>query len=106
MKRLLGLIAVILALTSLVIPSAAVGARGLAPNPTPSYVVTAQGSYVKGPCVLKQGKSQAHPRCDLGILPVAANPNAVPESVLRLRLADVVPQAAIVEPTLPPPRAA
>jgi hypothetical protein len=104
MKRLLGIIAVVLALISLVIPSVAVGARGLVPNPTPSYVLTAQGTYVKGPCILKHGKSQAHPRCDMGILPVAARPGAVPESILRPFLADVTPVAAIVEPTLPPPR--
>ncbi len=105
MKRLFGIIAVVLALTSLVIPSVAIGARGLVPNPMPSYVLTAQGTYVKGPCILKHGKSQAHPRCDVGILPVVVRPGAVPESIRRLFLAGVRPVAAIVEPTLPPPRA-
>jgi hypothetical protein len=105
MRRLLGLIAIILALTSLVIPSVAIGARGLVPNPTPSYVLTAQGTYVKGPCILKHGKSQAHPRCDTGILPVARRPGAVPESILRAFLADLRPRTAVVEPTLRPPRA-
>jgi hypothetical protein len=41
----------------------------------------------------------------VGILPVVVRPGAVPESIRRLFLADVRPVAAIVEPTLPPPRA-
>jgi hypothetical protein len=106
MKRLLGLIAVVLALISLVIPSVAVGARGFVPSPTASYVLTVQGTYLKGPCILKQGKSQAHPRCDMGILPVAATPGAVVDSILRPLLADLPRRATMVEPPPRPPRAA
>jgi hypothetical protein len=106
MKRLLGFVGVILALVSLVIPSVAVGARGFVPSPTASYVLTVQGTYVKGPCILKQGKSQAHPRCDVGVLPAAGQSGAVLDTVLRPLLADVLPKAAIVEPAPPPPRAA
>lgn len=105
MKRIFATLAVVLALLSLLVPSVAVGGRGLIDHPSPTYMRTAQGTYVGAPCLLKGGKANTCPRPDLGVLPVAAAPRAAESNVEHPRFADAMPLAAIVDVALPPPRA-
>jgi hypothetical protein len=104
MQRVFAVIAILVALVSLVVPSAVVGARGFAAHPSPTYVLTAQGQYVSGPCLLKPGKASPCPRPDLGVLAgIGEVRRAQPEAV-RLLLAEVMPASFLFEPTAPPPR--
>ncbi len=104
MKRALAILSVILALTSLLVPSIAVGGRGFVEHPSPTYTRTAQGTYVGAPCLLKGGKANNCPRPDLGVLPTPSAPGAGHRTVEHPLFADAMPAAAIIEPTLRPPR--
>jgi hypothetical protein len=105
MQRLFTTLALIVALVSLVVPSVAVGARGVMAHPSPTYVLTTQGHYVSGPCLLKPGKASSCPRPDLGVLPGAASPRLATCQPLRRHVADRTPAGLVHEPVLRPPRA-
>jgi hypothetical protein len=105
MHRVLATLALVVALVSLVIPSVAVGARGVVAHPSPTYVLTTMGHYLSGPCLLKPGKASSCPRPDLGVLPRTSSARIATCNPLRTSTADDVPAGLSPEPGLPPPRA-
>jgi hypothetical protein len=95
---------VLLALIALLVPSAAIGGRGFSPAPESTYTRTAEGGYVRAPCLLKSGKHVSCPRPDLGVLPAADATRIAGASGLAMLLADPEPAARAIAPSLPPPR--
>mgnify|MGYP001048845198 CR=1 FL=1 len=104
MKRVLATLAILIALVSLVMPSVAVGARGVVAHPSPTYVMTAHGHYIGGPCLLRPGKAAGCPRPDLGVLPRVSAARIGDCDPVRLEANDAVLQGTMPEPSLPPPR--
>ncbi len=104
MKRIFVLVALTLALFSVVTPSLAISSRGFVAHPAPLLLQQSDGSYLRAPCLLT-GKSVPNCRPDMGVLPgvgLVAKAKVVPR---HAETALPVPRERSIAPGLRPPRA-
>jgi len=74
MKRFLAIVATLLAVLAITVPSLAAGARGFAPHPAPLVLQQASGAYIKAPCPLGTSSRLIGCATELLVLPGAPLP--------------------------------
>lgn len=104
MKRLFALIAVLVSLVAMTMPSLAIGTRGWISPPIAVVSVNAGGSYVRGPCLFTGHKTVSPCRPDLGVLPSLVSLVLPKAAHPVVALTDTIPATLVIEPSLPPPR--
>ncbi len=106
MRRVFALIAMLVALVAVTVPSVAVGSRGFVAHPAPLLLLQDDGSYLRAPCLLTGGARSMVCRPDVGVLPdigFLLPPSALP---FARSMTDPQPRSLAVPPHLPPPRLA
>jgi hypothetical protein len=103
MTRLFAILALLLALVALAMPSLAAGSRGLASHPAP-LVLVQPGAQLKAPCALGSFGRLLACRSDLGVLPGLVPVRQLAAAPVHAPGADPMGDSRDVLPGLPPPK--